>query len=567
MQIQSTRWISAVALALVGATVLSGVGLSGAFKSETLAAESAVSTVSVDIAPVCSMIANVTSVHDATLVAGSYSGTYVVNGGTPYANGIGSTTLTAFCNDASGYAIYAVGYTGNTFGDTTMIGNTSGLTIATGTATSGNTSQWAMKLIKVTDNSVSYLPNNLTVVGGFDDYHAVPSAYTKVVSYASKTDGVNGLGSKVQTTYAVYVQPEQISDTYVGQVKYTLVHPNTNDPSSYMVNFYANGGTGTMTSQKIGTGSTVALSANTFTAPAGTLFNGWNTASDGSGTSYANQAQVADLAAGGEATALYAQWLPIMQQVDAWGDQLSVGGEAQAIDIRDNKIYYVARLMDGNIWMTQNLDHDIVATSNFYTYANTDIGHGATPDTSATWTGTATRVANDTTWSGSSSAPESYDPGDLCWGGVIDDRFTLDFDGGTEPCGDDNRHYQIGNYYNWTAAVAMSNSSSYVADGANVDQSICPAGWRLPIGGVSQLGLTTGVDGNIQDPPAYFVYGGEVEAGPEVYDFGFYGVYWSSIVGDAFDSYHILVSANDVLPQFNAYGDRDIGHSVRCVAR
>lgn len=43
-----------------------------------------------------------------------------------------------------------------------------------------------------------------------------------------------------------------------------------------------------------------------------------------------------------------------------------------------------------------------------------------------------------------------------------------------------DEHQAIGNYYNWTAAVAMNNSSRYSANGTVVDQSICPAGWTLP---------------------------------------------------------------------------------------
>ncbi len=475
MQIQSTRWISAVALALVGATVLSGVGLSGAFKSETLAAESAVSTVSVDIAPVCSMIANVTSVHDATLVAGSYSGTYVVNGGTPYANGIGSTTLTAFCNDASGYAIYAVGYTGNTFGDTTMIGNTSGLTIATGTATSGNTSQWAMKLIKVTDGSISYLPNNLTIEGGFDNYHTVPNAYTKVVSYSSRTDGANGLGSKVMTTYAAYVQPEQISDTYVGQVKYTLVHPSTNDPNSFVVNFYANGGSGSMTSQKITSGVATALNSSTFTAPAGKFFDGWNTAADGSGTSYANQAQVTDLAAGGETIALYAQWGLYMQGGSAVSTTLpNIGDTTTAYDTRDGQAYTIARLADGKIWMTKNLN---IAGGTALSSDDTDFESTYVLPTDCGWTVSNNKLVLPA----SSSSGFSY-PGAEC----------------ARPNNSLTRHYayvyNTGNntnncetsgcysYYSWDVAT-LGSGREIDAPGVDAEYSVCPKGWRLPVSG------------------------------------------------------------------------------------
>ncbi|MBR5046418.1 hypothetical protein IKX73_02175, partial [Candidatus Saccharibacteria bacterium] len=60
---------------------------------------SVVSTATVIIPTSCSMTANVDSEHTASLINGIYSG-----GNDYYPNGIGKTTLTAFCNDASGFA-------------------------------------------------------------------------------------------------------------------------------------------------------------------------------------------------------------------------------------------------------------------------------------------------------------------------------------------------------------------------------------------------------------------------------------------------------------------------------
>ena len=67
-------------------------------------------------------------------------------------------------------------------------------------------------------------------------------------------------------------------------------------------------GTGTMASQSIYEGTATPLNSNTFTAPAGYEFIGWNTAQDGSGTTYANGASVTDLALAGESVTLYAMW-------------------------------------------------------------------------------------------------------------------------------------------------------------------------------------------------------------------------------------------------------------------
>ena len=77
----------------------------------------------------------------------------------------------------------------------------------------------------------------------------------------------------------------------------------------YNVKFNANGGTGTMTNQNgIKYGASVKLKANTFTR-SGYTFAGWNRKADGSGTSYADQAYIKNLAStNGGTVSLYAQW-------------------------------------------------------------------------------------------------------------------------------------------------------------------------------------------------------------------------------------------------------------------
>ena len=71
------------------------------------------------------------------------------------------------------------------------------------------------------------------------------------------------------------------------------------------ITFNANGGSGTMANQGIAQGSTAALSANTFTF-AGFTFAGWNTAADGTGTFYEDNASYTMSAAAN--VTLYAEW-------------------------------------------------------------------------------------------------------------------------------------------------------------------------------------------------------------------------------------------------------------------
>ena len=566
--------------------VLLCVTIVSTYSSSTSAvtSEAKSSNASVTVSSACSMDSSVDTAHTATLPNGIFSGSSGY-----YPNGIGKTTITTVCNDNSGYAIYAVGYTGNTttggnnnkLHSTTL--GTSDYDISTGTSKSGNTSYWMMKVTKVTDATQSYNPNNLTIIGtyGSSDYHTVPASYDKVATYSTSTDVA--LGSKIETTYAAYISPTQPASTYTGKVKYVLVHPNSNDPNSYIVNFISNGGTGTMTAQSIPVGTATALNSNTFTAPTGYLFKEWNTKADGTGTSYANGASVTDLGDAGGTVTLFAIWekpktiadLTYMQEFATLSsnDKTSVlnsmteNTEYILKDSRDEKKYYIAKLPDGNVWMTQNLDHDINSSYN-YNSTNTDVP--------ANWsdTLTSTYATGTTTWNDSKTTPESYDPGDRCWNGALDPNYSTNLDTGTTACSSITTtpdHYHIGNYYNWTASVAMQNSSSYTADNTDVNQSICPAGWMLPkkTGSGSFYDLvngryTAGTSGNIQSSPVYFVYGGHW-TGSSSY-VSSYGFYWSSVVRASDLSYYLYFSVDGRL--YPRYGDnRGFGLLVRCLAR
>ena len=233
---------------LVATTLLSGAILSSIkVKADT----SAIDNVSVTVPISCSLSATVDTEHTATLNNGIYS-----VASTDYANGIGKTTLTTFCNDEEGFAIYAIGYTNEEEGNNTLVGTNTGNTIDTAVYTSGDTvSSWAMKL-----NSVSgtYAP----IIAGssadteaeegdtdFSTYSAVPDEWTKVAYKTSGTDiaadGYTATGAKLETTYAAYISQTQAADTYEGKVKYTLVHPNDVDSpirsDQIAVNYDGNG--------------------------------------------------------------------------------------------------------------------------------------------------------------------------------------------------------------------------------------------------------------------------------------------------------------------------------------
>jgi uncharacterized repeat protein (TIGR02543 family) len=84
-------------------------------------------------------------------------------------------------------------------------------------------------------------------------------------------------------------------------------------PITYTVAFDANQGTGTMTAQGFTYGTAQNLTANAFTRT-GYSFTGWNTQEDGSGTTYADQAELLNLTTVKDETiTLFAEWTPVPQ--------------------------------------------------------------------------------------------------------------------------------------------------------------------------------------------------------------------------------------------------------------
>ena len=147
------------------------------------------------------------SVYSATMNAGT---TEEITG----------SKLTAVCNDPNGYSLYAIGYSGDSYTpptNTQMIGASGNIN----TGTSGTAaSWWAMKI-----NPVS--GSNPTIMNNFNNYHVVPQTYTQIAKYESATTSPTSTGAQAQTKYQVYISEVQPAGTYVGKVKYTMVHPST----------------------------------------------------------------------------------------------------------------------------------------------------------------------------------------------------------------------------------------------------------------------------------------------------------------------------------------------------
>ena len=555
---------------LVGLTLATG----GILASSGVKADDVVDQVSVAVPVSCTMSGTGMTSHTAEILNGQYS-----------AN-IGTTTLHVLCNDSSGFAIYAAGYTGDEIGGTNsnkLVGANTAGTIVTGLATSaGNpdVSNWAMKLAITQDSGDITGTNAYTIdsapntSGGSDasfaQYHVVPNEYTKVAHKQSGTDmTANTGGVKLTTTYAAYISQTQPADTYTGKVIYTLVHPYT-APAPVVCN------------------------------PSGTTI-GTNSSTD----------------------------IKCMQDVSSTNkstilSSMTTGTQYTLTDKRDKKTYTVSKLADGNIWMTQNLDLDLDASTT-YTNLDTDLGWNGTSYSTASWSPErSTYATGTTTWGLYNSTtgdhdgyyhPESYDPGDLYWNGTLSDWTDWDAYYGSCTYDDDTwlysncdeslnpiatyitvlgtptQQYHLGNFYNWTAAIASNDSSGYgVYDegsdtyiNTETNQSICPAGWTLPIGGyfesnppdksfqylIEQYGWNDsdwalGNDRKIWESPIYLGLSGYWYG---MLDYvGYYVYSWSSVANYESNAYLLnAYSGGYVYPDDYYY--RYYGNVVRCVAR
>ncbi len=172
--------------------------------------------------------------------------------------------------------------TGYTF-DSWRIGEGgTGVEFTTATVVTGDITvyaKWTPKNYDVTFNANggSGSMSNLSIT--FDQSaNLTVNAFTRTgYSFAGWNTESNGSGTS-------YADQASFSMTVEGQTLYAKWTPN-----NYTVTFNANGGSGTMSNQSITFGQSANLTVNAFTRT-GFSFAGWNTESNGSGTSYANQA-------------------------------------------------------------------------------------------------------------------------------------------------------------------------------------------------------------------------------------------------------------------------------------
>ena len=336
-------------------------------------------------------------------------------------------------------------------------------------------------------------------------------------------------GSKITAQYAAYISGTQRNGTYTGQVKYIMINPST------------------------------------ASAPEGI-------------DSIVYMQEFASLTPAEKASLM---------------DTMIEDQQYQLRDIRDNKLYWVAKLKDGNVWMTENLDLDLsterTLTSNdtdlnLYGSYNYNSNNGYTCSNSSdncengtiSWIPERNTIASDnlnsTTWINDSSNPYSYQGTE----GECPNNPSPDCNDG---------HSYANNYYNWTAAIASNNSSLYTANNTVAANSICPAGWKLPnaapiVGGyefskllyayditnddTNGVGYANGGFGRIIDNPLWFARGGIVDGG-NLNDLSVSGYYWSGVAYNGTLARRFRFNSTEVSP--GGTSSRYLGFPVRCVSR
>ena len=149
---------------------------------------------------------------------------------------------------------------------------------------------------------------------------------------------------------------------------------------------------------------------------------------------------------------------------------------ATLTDTRDGKTYTVAKLADGKVWMTQNLDlqkEDLLPDVALTNENTNNPAEGFELPYSQT--------SGDGSWGSDETAVNTARVFDL-----LDNTYNkcIRFQPGPGICLEYSEDYwgsrELGNYYNWHTATAGTGTYN-TGSGEDATGSICPKGWRLPV--------------------------------------------------------------------------------------
>ncbi|MBR5984288.1 MAG: InlB B-repeat-containing protein, partial [Bacteroidales bacterium] len=259
--------------------------------------------------------------------------------------------------------------------------------------------------------TVGYVTNN----SGYATYTVLgtPTKTTDWTTYPLSASDIETINNN--SGYITFRYEGSNSITYGVAIDDVEVCTNPSTPTTYTVSYNSNGGSGTMTDSNspYTSGSTVTVMNNGFTAPSGKEFAGWNTAADGSATSYSAGATFSITAN----TTLYAQWVALCADCTTitfsdlgYADQTNVNSIPIAIcsDISvtfntasgsyDPKYYTsgtALRVYAGNTFIVSTTGSDPITSINI-TFGSSDGTSEITANTgfysNGSWTGSAASV-------------------------------------------------------------------------------------------------------------------------------------------------------------------------------
>lgn len=250
-----------------------------------------------------------------TIITG---GKVTANGGQGYPGigGFGSTiSITDGYVEATGHENHADDEpsTSGLFGDVVNISG--GRVVATGgydnPGISGYNHAGTEELYTISGDAVVFAgsePNGWDIDDHGNGFKLIIKEYAAVF-YKSNGPDIRDIGggqTNLTTTHEMHkpVTEEDIAQYGPLPNGWDSATAGAHVPKSYTLSYDANGGTGVMSSQAIHAGATASLSTNEFKRE-GYTFGGWNSAKDGSGTTYADGA---DFTMGSANITLYAQW-------------------------------------------------------------------------------------------------------------------------------------------------------------------------------------------------------------------------------------------------------------------
>ena len=290
---------------------------------------------------------------------------------------------------------------------------------------------------------------------------------------------------------------------------------------------------------------------------------------------------------------LYAVWVPAetnvtMQTFNPNSEPYASKPNGTVIalkDERDEEVYAVAKLADGNYWMIENLRLDNepeLSAANTHNPSLPLTNNHEEQITSNKLSETSNNWCND--WNTTEEQIACYDHSNLNTNNVANTVaspiFSQDFTNSYHSNNFDNNIASYGNYYNWYSATA--GNGTYNKSFGEVVGDVCPAGWTLPIGSgtdangsFSHLDVAMGGTGSGQGTPEAsnrwrsfpnnFVYSGRWY-GSSVEHRGDSGYYWSSNAIVTNLAYGLSFGSSFVDPGMNN-SNKYYGGSVRCVAQ